>query len=381
MKNIDDNIIQKFLKNELSREKVIQLKEWLKRPENRKKLKDDIQLNHLINTWLQEFDAEKAYEANKQLRKNKNEGIKKLWTNGIMKYAAVFIGLLGIGYFILNQTGSKPEQLVIPEESIVLEFEDGSQQNLESDKKQVITNKNGATVGIKYSDTLLYNNSDTNAAPIYHTLKVPYGKTHKLILADGSFVHLNAGSKLRFPTSFNGEIRTVFLAGEAYFEINPNEKMPFIVNTQSIDVRVLGTHFNVSAYSTDPTTETVLLEGSVALKEETLGSKILKPGELGSWDIHKEELQIKEVETYDYIAWTKGELLFHKKPFKDILKVLERKYNVVIENNYPELNNGRYKAKFDKESIEEVMETFTESRLFDYHIKNNKIIIEKPKEQ
>jgi hypothetical protein len=380
MQNTDDYLIQKFLKNELSREEAIQLKDWLAKPENKEKLKDDIQLNHLINTWLQGFDTEKAYEENKQLRKNKNKSIKKFQPYRLMKYAAVFTALLGIGYFFYNQSGSNSKQLNIPEESIVLEFEDGGLQNLVPGKKQVITSKTGATVSIKQGDTLLYTNSNYSAS-IYHTLKVPYGKTHKLILADGSFVHLNAGSQLRFPTNFKGETRTVYLTGEAYFEVSHNETMPFVVTTENIDIRVFGTTFNVSAYSSDLTTETVLLEGSVALTGEQFESKFLRPGEMGSWDIQKEDLEIKQVETYDYIAWTKGELLFHKKPFKEILKVLERKYNVGIENNYPELNNGRYKAKFDEESIQEVMETFAESRLFDYHIKNNKIIIEKPEEQ
>lgn len=380
MKKSKNHLIQKFLENNLSENEAIQFKEWLDKPGNKERLKDDIQLNYLINIWLSKFDTAKAYRKNKQIRK-KNEKKKRIPPYNLMKYAAIFIGLLGVAYFFYNSinTNPKTEQLVIPKESVVLELENGRAKKLLPNKDQIITNKTGEEVSIKKGDTLIYRKSAITK-PVYHTLNVPYGKTHKLLLSDSSFVHLNSGSKIRFPTSFTGKSRTVYLQGEAYFEINHDDKSNFIVNTEHIGISVLGTKFNVSSYPSDLTAETVLLEGSVALSGKKFTSQILKPGEMGLWDIDNNEFHRREVEVDDYIAWTKGQFLFHKKPFKEILKVLERKYNVTIKNNYPELNNGRYKGKFDEESIDEVMKTFTESRLFDYYIKDNKIIIEKPKE-
>lgn len=379
MKKAEKHLVRKFLEGSMSKKEATELKEWLTISGKRKKLRDYIQLNHLINSSMLDFDTTKAYNQNKLKRKFNNHKRKKLSLR-IMKYAAILIILLGFGYLIYKNVDFNSEQLIIPNESIVLEFEDGIQHEI-LPVNQVIKNVNGSIVSVKQGDTLLYDSVNIETAPIYQTLIVPRGKTHKIRLADGSFVHLNAGSKLRFPTYFKGEARIVSLTGEAYFEIAKNDKIPFIVNTESIDITVLGTKFNISAYASDLKIETVLLEGSVALSGDKLQEKLLKPGQLGAWDIQKNNLNIKEVASHNYIAWTKGELLFYKKSFQEILRTLERKYNVEIVNKYPELNTGRYRASFHEESIEEVMETFTESRLFDYHISNNKIIIEKPKAQ
>lgn len=379
MKKTTNRLIEKFLANELISEEAIQLKEWMQIPENQNFLKKEVQLNHLLNDYFQEFDAEKAYEESRPVAVKPSK-VYQLPYGNYWKYAAVFTALIGIGSFFFNSNESDPNQLIIADEVITLELEDGTIKEILPNGQQIITNKNGATASIKQGDTLLYsrllNNNDTEM--VYHTLKIPHGKTHKLMLSDGSYVHLNAGSSLRFPKQFLGSKREVYLEGEAYFIVESNPGAPFTVNTGKINVQVLGTAFNVSAYDGE-NIETVLLEGSVALKAENSNIKeTLSPGEMGTWMNSGNEIVVTGVKTEDYIAWTKGVFLFHKKPFEEILIVLERKYNVKIENHYPALNKERFKGNFDEESIEEIMETFTQSRLFDYEIKDNKIIIQKP---
>lgn len=141
-------------------------------------------------------------------------------------------------------------------------------------KIELASDKGANIVVLKNQDALLINNdslvqnipqSQTNQN-VLNEISVPYGEKVTLQLSDGTKVQLNAGSQFAFPQSFNGKIREVHLVGEGYFEVSKNEKQPFIVSTQKVDVKVLGTKFNLSAYSSDDICETVLLEGKVEIQ-------------------------------------------------------------------------------------------------------------------
>src|SRR5690606_15066526 len=125
---------------------------------------------------------------------------------------------------------------------------------------------------------------------IYNELVVPYGKRMKLILSDSSIVHINSGTRLKYPVKFlKNKDRKVFLEGEAFFEVSKSKTASFIVNTDNIDIRVLGTRFNVSSYANDNSVYTVLVEGSVELNTTDSAKNdekkyVLIPGQIASWD-------------------------------------------------------------------------------------------------
>lgn len=376
MKPYVQKLIRKFLEHRLSKKESEALKAWMEDPKNRAKLKREIQLNHLLDTHFKRYDAQKAFERFKASEVQEKPA-RVIWMKHLWKYAAILVLSLGMGYYFLYQTPEDEERLVIPNESVVLDLGDGTKKTLSSEGHQSIVDVTGTTVGTKQGDTLRYDGI-AKGPIVQHTLTVPYGKTHKLILPDGTFVHLNAGTTLRYPTKFTENSREVQVVGEAYFEVEHDTERPFIVNAHEVAIQVYGTRFNVSAYAEDNEISTTLLEGSVGVVDESGIGQKLKPGQMGTWDKLTKTLQIGPTDVNDQVAWVKGELVFHSKPFKDILVVLERKYNVRIENRYPELNAGRYRGTFDTETIEEVLGTFTESRLFDYHIENNTVIIDKP---
>lgn len=376
-------LIEKFLRNDCSYEELSKLKKWIEQPENREYLKDEIKLYHLINAHFQAFDAEKAY-INKTVLHTNQVKTKQPTFRPWLKYAAILIAIIGLGYIINTSLTNTRGTLIIPDENITLSLEDGSLKTINATQaiKQIVA-PDGSLVSTQKGDTLFYGSSKPARELTYNTLNVPYGKTFKLRLSDGTYAHLNAGTQLRYPVKFGIGDRQVFLRGEAYFEVARNEAAPFIVNTKELDVRVLGTRFNVSAYNDDKEVSTVLVEGSVGLYEEGVlfdlqETTLLLPGQLGQWDRQSGEITVRQVDVQDHISWMEGKVIFYKKPFEDILKVLERKYNVRIENRYPVLNKQRYKAIFDNETIEQVMETFTNSRLFSYTIEDNIIIIDKP---
>ncbi|WP_299671847.1 FecR family protein [uncultured Polaribacter sp.] len=387
MKEYPKDLIQKFLSNQLNESEIATLKDWLALPENKALLKEEIKLYHLLNAHFQAFDAQKAFA--KQTIKISpvppKAVVKKLRWTAVFKYAAIFIGLLGGYYTYIQLSGGNETQLIIPEETITLQLDNGTTKILEEAGSQQIATASGQIVGTQEGNQLVYVNKGTATEKlVFNTLTVPYGKTMQVRLSDGTQVHVNAGTTLRYPQQFGKDQRTVFLDGEAYFSVTKNAKAPFTVQTRGVAVAVLGTEFNVSAYADDAEISTVLVEGSVSLSApkatKTFQNPILlQPNQMGLWNTQTQQIDVKEVAVDDYTSWRFGKVIFYKKTFAAILRVLERKYNVQIQNKYYALDDQRYKAIFENESIEEVLHTFTQSRLFSYTLQNNVIVIEAPK--
>ncbi|MGM0621027.1 MAG: FecR family protein, partial [Bacteroidota bacterium] len=219
-------------------------------------------------------------------------------------------------------------------------------------------------------------------------VSIPFGKKSELLLADGTKVWLNAGSRLAFPTKFTGKKREIFLEGEACFEVAHNSEQPFIVNAGGLDIKVLGTNFNVSAYPTEKTVETVLVEGSVAVsrpKTFKLGKKelTLKPNQKASFDKENNEVILTDEPDVDlYIAWTYGWLRYERESLESVLRKVERYYNVEIElpAGYP--SDDKISGKLDLEnSLETVMGFLSDATGSDFRIAGNKVVIDEKLEK
>jgi len=165
----------------------------------------------------------------------------------------------------------------------VLTLDDGSQINLDDAQNGVLASEDNTDIRKTGSGQLEYSAGDKLIQTVkYNTLSTPMGGQYQLSLPDGSRVWLNSGSSIRFPTVFIGKERIIELKGEAFFDIRENKKMPFIVKTNmSMDIRVLGTQFNVMAYDDEKSINTTLLEGSVQLLKES-GTAFLEPGTGGN---------------------------------------------------------------------------------------------------
>jgi len=174
-------------------------------------------------------------------------------------------------------------------------------------------------------------------------------------------VWLNAGSRLFYPTSFKNKTREVTLFGEAYFEVSKNPEMPFIVKTSTMDIKVLGTIFNVSAYTEDNVVQTVLKEGSVSIRRKDAGffenDIVIKPNQMATFNKTTSDTKIYEVDAEYYTLWTKGLISFEEIDFKRIIQKIERFYNIKVD--FSDLNKEaiRISGKLDlKRSRKEVME-------------------------
>lgn len=213
---------------------------------------------------------------------------------------------------------------------------------------------------------------DEMRQPLLMETQTPVGANSKLILSDGTLVNLNASSKIFYPTSFEGNTRTIKLDGEAYFEVKQDKKHPFIVETNGLIITVLGTHFNVKSYQEDGKVITSLLEGAVSIELSQANANnnklvILHPNQQLVFDKFTKQIEIKDVKADLYASWKDGQCFFENETFSDIVKILERQFGVTINITTPALENQLYSGFFTKkEGIEQILNSFKKYRRFDY---------------
>lgn len=190
---------------------------------------------------------------------------------------------------------------------------------------------------------------------VMQTLHVPAGQRAELILSDGTKVWLNASTKFTFPSRFTAGEREVYLDGEAYFDVTHNAEKKFTVNTQEYAVNVLGTEFNVLAYSKSGKFEIDLLRGSVEIiSKDYTQQLILSPGNKA----YKEgsSLFCKAIQEHDHLLWKEGVISFDDERIEDILEQLELYYDIKIQNENRAIKDIRYTGKFRiKEGIEHAL--------------------------
>ena len=227
----------------------------------------------------------------------------------------------------------------------ILTLADGRKIELDESKNGILVNQGGIKVH-KNSDGIIeytFSKQESNtiavkdkAEPVYNTIETPVGGKYQLNLADGTKVWLNSSSSLRFPIFFSEDNREVELKGEAYFEVSKDFKRKFSVRSGIQTVEVLGTQFNINAYSDEKSIKTTLFEGEIRVIDlKTNDSKLLKPGEQSNVD---QSIQIKRIDTQSEIAWKEGYFYFKKADIETVMRQLGRWYGVTAryEANLPE---------------------------------------------
>jgi Fe2+-dicitrate sensor, membrane component len=211
----------------------------------------------------------------------------------------------------------------------VLTLANGTTVVLDSATNDAIPSQ-GATKVIRIKGQLKYEAGHAaDDAVVYNTLSTPRGGQYKIELPDGTLVWLNAASSLRFPTSFNKGERTVILNGEGYFEVAHRDNMPFKVELGSGVVEVLGTRFNVMAYKNEATVKTTLLQGAVKVTHNAHTARLV-PGQQASWAADGSNITINDADTDEAVSWKEGYFQFNKAPLADVMRQLQRWYNVEV---------------------------------------------------
>lgn len=219
-----------------------------------------------------------------------------------------------------------------------------------------------------------HNHFDPSSLYAMQTVEVPIGSRSRIVLQDGTVVWLNAGSKLSYTSGFSHQDRHVRLEGEGYFEVTRNEKLPFIVNTSDLDVKVLGTKFSVKAYTDEENIEVILAEGSVNLlniknPDESL---IMKPEqqviynkETGTTDIHKVPASLAG-------HWTTGAHFFNEQTLEQIVRELEKSFDVTFIFRNEEKKKLTFYGDFRvDDSLDDILMIMSSSGKFKYRKTNN----------
>lgn len=381
------NLLHKFLLNKCTLEETNEIVDYYKK----NKLTSDFPTHEdvkLLLAEIPEMDKETSDKVFNQVLSSAHEieaiPIQKK-RNSIRKYlsiAASILVLLSIGWFYQQNTLKEKDNLIINSNEITLQLENGEVQVISEGKKTKVTDSKGNIIGNQNGNKIVYDTKTPLDKLAYNTIKIPYGKRFELELSDGTLVHLNSGSTLKYPVTFiAGQNRQVFLDGEAFFDVSKDKKHPFVVNADHLNIRVLGTHFNVSNYAEDDVTDVVLVEGSVGLyqtkeKFDATKNTILEPGFKGSFNKKNQRINTNPVITDTYTSWMYGGLTFRNMSFKNISKKLERHYNVSIETQNIKLENELFNASFkNNESIEKVLSYFNDVYGIKYTLKNDQILI------
>ncbi|WP_294544665.1 FecR family protein [uncultured Bacteroides sp.] len=239
---------------------------------------------------------------------------------------------------------------------------------------------------------------------------VPAGSKSQIVLPDGTTVWLNSGSKLSYTEDFGKNSRTVYLDGEGFFDVTKNKKIGFEVYAGETRIRVLGTQFNMKAYSADERKRVTLLNGSLSVITNNTHSKetILVPNEQAVIMKGSSDIQVRRVEAENYVSWAEQQketltiiepkvdkllpqmhtpnqtfrntLFFDEEPLSQIVKDLSRAYNVTIQLGCKEIATGIYYGDFrNEENLYEILDVITSSGEIYYEVRDNKIIINKNK--
>ena len=183
------------------------------------------------------------------------------------------------------------------------------------------------------------------------------GQISKVVLPDSSVVWLNSESTLTYNSRFSQNNRHIRLDGQAYFDVKPG-KLPLVVSCGDLQVKVLGTRFDVCAYPEQNSIQVFLESGKVELLSSQIKaiSRVLNPGELADYHSVSGQLQVKPVSASGYLSWKEGKLIFQDTPMENVIQQLERKFRVDIRVENPQLYKSVFTARFEYESLTEILD-------------------------
>lgn len=325
--NISDELIFKILNNEASKTEKKDFQDWINESSKNRKT-----FEHLKNLWNDSKDLDTYYQINEaqawdSIQKKVGSTLgKKIFIN-LTKIAAIatLIFLIGTSILFFIQNG----------------------------KHQTFALNNEICV------------------------KTPLGSKTEIVLSDGTKIWLNSGSEIHYPAAFKKDKRDIRLVGEAYLIVEKDKKRPFYVHTNDIDIKVLGTSFNVKSYPEENTIETVLEEGMINIsKKGSNKNYLLLPNEEAIFTKSNSTFEIKNnIDSQLYTSWKKGKIVFKREALGSLAKKLERWHNVHITIENKKLINEKVTGTFESESIEQTMEALKITVPFSYSIKKNDIII------
>ena len=381
--NLDFEIIWKKIHDRISAEEEILLNQWLEGHPTHQRYYANAREYYAKGTKFNQSPAElkKALKAihHKAAIHSPYRNTRIIAATSI---AASILFLIYFQFFRINEPhkvelAQKVQSIVPGSHKAVLVMADGSEHDLTSGKSSI-----KASDGTEIKNTgnkLEYIGTGIKPAQIrYNTLKIPRGGEYFLVLSDSTKVWLNSETTLRYPVQFAGDIRKVELTGEAYFEVTHNDKVPFIVTSGNQQVKVLGTHFNISSYAENENIYTTLVEGKVevSLESNPLAKIVLNPSEQSTINKTMNEIQKRKVDASQYVAWKDGRFVFQDQKLEDIMKTLSKWYDVQFVFNQEKLKDVKFTGNLERYAdFSEILQKIERTNEVKFEIDNNVITI------
>jgi len=317
----------------------------------------------------------------------------RLWPRIAVAAAAVAAITLGIWlYYASSINGHHPDAGQDPAVAMndIAPGKNTATLTLANGKTIVLSDaKTGVVIG---DDKLAYNDGVEIPDQVWHdgaqTLiaSTPRGGTYQVTLPDGTHVWLNADSKISFPSQFTGKERKILLFGEAYFEVAKDKKHPFIVEGGGQQVKVLGTHFNISNYPDEGSVKTTLLEGSVEVStpapraipgiQQVTGMRFaLVPGQQATYNGQK--ITIKEVDASDIVDWKNGEFIFKSEDIKSIMNRVAKWYDIEVVYSGPIPTEGFNGIVSRNKNISQVLKMLEQTNAVHFKIEGKRVYVSK----
>lgn len=334
--------------------------------------------------------SERMYRRLQKSMHKEDHRVRRLYRYKLMAAAAVAFMFFCSGlYYYINTSEPLPVSAkshlkndILPgRNKAVLTLSDGSQLVLDNSINGILAREGSAVITKLKDGQLIYDHSgssthinhDPSKISAYNSIRTPRSGEYQVLLPDGTRVWLNAESSLKFPPVFEGQERKVELFGEAYFEVEKNEEMPFRVIAGDTEIEVLGTHFNVNAYQ--EVVKTTLLEGSVRLKREGQET-LLQPGqsgipsEDGAFTVEDEAANVEEV-----VDWKNGYFIFQDENIRAIMEKAARWYDVEVEyrGNMEDKNFWGKVSRY--ENISELLKNLELTGMIHFKIEGRKVIV------
>ena len=347
-KNEKETRIREYLSGELGEKEEREFNEWLVGDvEAQQIFKERVKQYDLIR-WAKRWEYIDDEVARKQVVDRVRRYRLKI---GIVRYAAVIAVILVSGVMFWNWKYRSVDPATLATVSVpltnvpILKLADGEEIPISSRNMEIIRSSRRVDIQLADSGRLEYvAKSDSMVGQVeYNTLVIPRGCEFSLVLADGSRVWLNAGSSLKYPETFSNGERRVYLEGEAYFEVEHDGNAPFIVNTRSMDLRVLGTSFNIKAYDDESTVITTLVSGKIRQEFPEVGKDVtLTPSRQSIFDRVTGKLETKQTDVQAALAWKEGKIIANNERLEDIFRQLSRWYDFKVVYTQPSLKDVRF---------------------------------------
>jgi len=386
-----DLLLRKFFNEELSQAEEDKLKEVIAGSEAHQvvyeRLSKPGRIEELSKGYWSFIKNLKPVETPNPAKEENKEGkLVKGKFFGPLSIAASLFFVLGLGaYFYFTSSTKKPDHssaktstekpadLKPGQNKAVLTLADGKRIILDS--TDIKLKQGNATITNKAGSISYDGKANAGHEVLYNTLSTGKGEIFSLALADGSNIWLNSASSIRYPVTFTGDERKVEITGEVYFEVAHNSAKPFKVFANGVQVEVLGTIFNINAYSEEPGIKTTLLQGKVLVKSETVNPKIaiLKPGQQA--EVKAGEINVSnDADVQQAIAWKNGYFQFNREDLKAVMRQLERWYDVdvIYEGEIPK---REFWGKIHRNTMATEVLKILEGYKIHFRIEGKKIIV------